>query len=206
MTVSPQQLPLDLGHRNAMGRDDFMVAPSNAAAVAWIDRWPDWPGPALVLYGPPACGKTHLAAVWQARSQMPLVDDADRMIGDPVQEEALFHLYNMQKEQGGQLLITMSAAPQNAPFVLPDLASRLRAAAHVEIFPPDDTLLAAMLVKLFHDRQLQVGAEVIDYILPRIERSYDAARDLVEQADQLALSSKRAISVPLIRNIFVLDY
>ncbi len=67
----PGQLALDFGHRPALGREDFLVAPCNEDAVAWVDRWPDWPGPALVIHGPAGCGKTHLAQVWRRRSGVP---------------------------------------------------------------------------------------------------------------------------------------
>jgi chromosomal replication initiation ATPase DnaA len=62
------QLPLDLGFRPALSRTDFLIAPCNAAAVAWLDRWPSWPSPALALWGPQRSGKTHLMEVWRARS------------------------------------------------------------------------------------------------------------------------------------------
>ncbi|MEI9984851.1 MAG: hypothetical protein WDN69_17585 [Aliidongia sp.] len=62
-------MAFEFGHRPALDREAFLVAAANAAAVAWIDRWPDWPAPALVLQGPPASGKTHLASVWRARAR-----------------------------------------------------------------------------------------------------------------------------------------
>lgn len=204
-TSKPQQIPLDLGHRNAMGREDFMIAPSNQAAVGWIDRWPDWPAPALILYGPPASGKTHLGAVWETTSGQKFIDDIDTWIGQAEKEEELFHLYNIAKEEQTSLLLAANSAPQSWQFTLPDLASRLKAAPSVGIEPPDDTLLAVMLVKLFHDRQLSVGTEVINYILPRIERSYHAARDLVEKADRTALSRRQGITVPLISKLMKED-
>ena len=68
MTQAMQQIPLNLGHRTALGRDDFLVAPNNHDAVAWIDLWPEWPAPCFILYGPVASGKTHLGAVWAERS------------------------------------------------------------------------------------------------------------------------------------------
>ena len=62
------QLAFDLPARPAMGREDFLVASCNRDAVGWIDRWPEWPYPCMVLYGPPGSGKTHLARVWQQRA------------------------------------------------------------------------------------------------------------------------------------------
>lgn len=218
-----EQIPLDLGHRTAMGRDDFLIAPNNQDAVAWIDLWPEWPAPALVLYGPIASGKSHLAAVWQERSkaayingndlndssvrglvngkQHVIIEDADDIIGDVEKEKGLFHLYNLFKEEKRTVLLTLMEPPIRRNFIVPDLASRLRAAPTVAIREPDDVLLGAILVKLFNDRQLRVGEDVIKYILPRMERSFEAAREVVERADEKALIEKRAVSVPLIREI-----
>ncbi|MGZ9097441.1 MAG: HdaA/DnaA family protein [Micavibrio sp.] len=218
-----QQIPLDLGHRAALGREDFLIAPCNQDAVGWIDRWPDWPAPALVLYGPAASGKSHLAAVWKNRTGSGWVDAAtlagqdanhlavqadnlvidhlDPWIGDRAAETTLFHLYNLMKERGTSLLITMRAAPGQIEFAIPDLSSRLRAAPAISIQPPDDTVLAALLVKLFADRQLNVGADVLAYMLPRMERSFAAARDIVARADHLALAEKKPVTIPLIRQI-----
>ena len=139
------QLPLSLPHRPALGRDDFLVAPANAEAVAWLDRWPNWPAPALVLAGPAGSGKTHLAQVFAARSgavllaaaalaraappalvadaRAAVVDDAER-----ADEEALLHLYNMLAERGWHLLLLARAAPARWGIALPDLRSRLLAA------------------------------------------------------------------------------
>lgn len=202
-----------------------MVAPSNQAAVAWIDRWPDWPAPALVIHGPASCGKTHLAAVWKDQADAALIDTAglsaqnasdialqgehlvldhiDPWLGDRGAETVLFHLYNIMKEEKRTLLLTMRASPQRINFALPDLASRLRAAPAVTIDPPDDALLSALLVKLFADRQLQISHDVLTYILPRMERSFSAAHELVGAADRLAMAEKKSISVPLIRRVLL---
>lgn len=223
MKQKPEQIPLDLGCRSAYGRSDFLLAPENAPAVGWIDRWPDWPAPALVLCGPAASGKSHLAAVWRERTDAAMVrpdwlatkmadelarmgenlviDGVDLWLGDRAAEETLFHLYNIFKEGGRSMLVTSHIAPSHADFAIPDLASRLRAAPLAMIQPPEDTLLAAVLVKLFHDRQLMVGQDVIAYILPRMERSFAAARDIVAGADKMALAEKQKISVPLLRRV-----
>lgn len=216
-----RQIPLDLGHRTALGREDFFVSPANADAVAWIDRWPHWPAPVLVVQGPPGCGKTHLAAVWAHRSgaqtvnapdlsdtgsliarAAPLViDPLDALPGNRQAETALFHLYNGLRERGRTALVTLRRPPAHCAFALPDLASRLRAAPLAAIAPPDDDLLAALLVKLFADRQLEVRHEVVAFALARMERSFAAARALVDAADRLALAEKRPVSVPLLRRV-----
>lgn len=223
MNIAARQLSLDLGHRPAHGREDFLISPSNQDAVTWIDLWPQWPAPALVIYGPAACGKSHLAAVWReraaavailpdelagteasllaARGKALLLDPVDPWIGDRAAETTLFHLYNIAKEEGKTLLLTMRAAPSHLSFVLPDLASRLRAAPCAAIAAPDESLLGAVLVKMFSDRQLNLSPDALDYILPRMERSFAAARDLVARADALALSEKKGITVPLLRRV-----
>ena len=217
------QLPLDLNHRPAFDRADFLVAPSNETAVAMIDRWPDWQGNTLILHGPAASGKSHLGAVWQARSHAArlstdeldsadtviagaghiLLESGDFAIGTRDGEAGLLHIYNMIRETGGSLLITMRARPQALGFALPDLASRLRAQPCVAIDQPDEQLLGAVIIKMFHDRQLQIGADVLNYILPRMERSFAAAHALVEAVDKRALAEKRAITIPLVRQIMM---
>jgi chromosomal replication initiation ATPase DnaA len=223
MGEAAQQIPLDLGHRTALGRSDFLVAPNNQDAVAWIDLWPDWPAPCLVLYGPVASGKTHLGAVWAEKSAAVcvkassinedvirdiadmnhhvIIEDGDSLIGNINGEKGLFHLYNIFKEEQRSFLLTLNEPPVRRAFALPDLASRLRAAPSVAIREPDEQLLGALIVKLFNDRQVRVGADALNYILPRIERSFEAVRDLVEAADRKAMIEKRKISIPLLREI-----
>ena len=219
----PQQLPFDLGHRHAYEREDFWVSGSNREAVAWLDKWPDWPFPALVLFGPPASGKTHLLQVWKkeaaAREISPaklpelsvdevlgplkavMIDDVLQVMGRRDHEEALFHLYNLLRERGGHLLLTASIPPWEWPLALPDLKSRLLAAPAVALRPPDDELMAVVLTKLFSDRQIFVPQEVVQFILPRIERSFLALRHLVDKIDHKALAEKRAVTIPLVREI-----
>lgn len=217
------QLPLPLGHRAALGREDFLVAPGNQEAVAWLDRWPDWPAPAVVLHGPPGCGKSHLAQVFAATSgarvikgspdlvldppavlhgvRAVVIDDADRALEAGMAEGSLFHLYNAAKEAGRHLLLTARRPVAAWGIRLPDLASRLNAAPAAAISPPDDAVMAAVLIKMFSDRQLRIGTEVIAYLLRHMERSFAAARAVVEAADRLSLAERRNITVPLLRRL-----
>jgi len=214
--TGPSQLTLGLPHRPALGRDDFLVAGSNADAVAWLDRWPDWPATALALHGPMASGKTHLAQVWRHRSGAvealgrfdPLalaaagavVLDLDAAPG-PAEERPLLHLYNLLAERRGHLLLVGREPPARWPVQLPDLSSRLSTAPAVALLPPDDELRAAVMVKLFADRQLRVDADVVGYLVQRLDRSFAAIGAAVAALDEAALAERRPITVPLARAV-----
>jgi len=219
--VAATQLPLALSFRPALNAVDYLVAPCNETAVAWIDRWPNWPGPGLVVHGPHGCGKTHLMQVWAARSgayiatpqSLPheaapgqsgraiVIDGADGVAGDPALERSLLHLYNDTAAHGGKMLLTGSLPASQWPVQLPDLSSRLRSATSTEILAPDDEILAAVLVKQFADRQLVPPAAVIAYLIARMERSFAAARSLVDRLDRASLGAKRPITMALARQI-----
>ena len=223
MISNPEQLTFDLGHRSAKGREDFLISLSNQNAVGWIDKWPDWAAPALILYGPVASGKSHLASVWAENSGAELIslDDVinlepdeivrrskniyiirgDLLIGDRLAETNLFHIYNILKEEKRSMLMTMRCSPAYLDFEIPDLSSRLRAAPLVSIDAPDDVLLSSLLVKLFHDRQIKISEAVINYLVPRMERSFSAALDIVGRADNMALEKQKPVSLSLIRDV-----
>jgi chromosomal replication initiation ATPase DnaA len=217
-----RQLAFDLPARPALGRADFFAAPANRRALALVDRWPDWPGRRLAVAGPKGAGKTHLAHVWAARAGARIlpaaalarlaptdvpaaaalaVEDADRLEalgpGAAAAEEALFHLCNRLFAGGGWLLVTGREAPARWRLGLPDLASRLAAAAVARLDPPDDALLAAVLVKLFADRGVGVGPEVIRFLVARIDRSFEAAEATVARLDRLGLARGRPVTVRL---------
>jgi len=212
------QLILDLGHRPALEEADFLVAPCNRTAIRWLDRWPDWPAPALTLYGPAGCGKTHLARVFAARSRAPIVR-ADHLVTDAVPAllgsastcvvddadhagaEPLLHLYNLIAERRGGVLLTAREPPARWLSLLPDLRSRLVAAPAVAVAAPDDALLAALMVKLFADRQLTVTEELVLFLVRHMERSFEAARRLVADLDAAALRDHRGITIPLARAV-----
>ena len=221
---APAQLPLDLGHRPALAREDFLVAPSNSIAVTWIDRWPDWPAQALAIFGPPGSGKTHLCQVWRQasgaieidvemlrRDEPPaylgeatacVVEDVARHLeAEPEVARRLLHLYNLTVERRGFLLLSDRAAPARWRCPLADLRSRLSAMQAVALGEPDDALIRQVLVKHFTDRQLTVGADVVDYLMTHMERSFDAARRVVAALDRLALARRRRITVPLARAV-----
>lgn len=207
-----EQLAFDLPVREALGRDAFMVAPANSLALAMVDSWRDWPQGKLVLTGPPGAGKSHLARVWATESNAQVIsatelagvdvgtlpagaafaiDDADRVTGPT--EAAFLHLHNAVLASGGRLLMTAATPPRDWPLVLPDLVSRVQAAAVAQIDLPDDALLAAVLVKQFADRQIAVTPALIGYVVGRMERTLGAARAIVAALDARALARGRPV-------------
>lgn len=222
--MSPtRQLPLPLPPPVSLAGDDFLVAEPNRLAVQRLAAWPAWQAPVLVLSGPTGCGKTHLAHVFRdcsrgvlvdhqalglgdavdlaAAASVLIVDDADHAVAAGL-ERPLLHLHNAIVERRGHLLLTGETPPARWPVALPDLRSRLLAADAAGIGEPDDGLIAAVLVKLFADRLLKVDAQVIGYAVPRIERSFAAARRLVaDLATATAGSRRRGITVPLVREV-----
>lgn len=205
------QLPLELPTTERFGREEFLPAASNRAALDMIDRWPDWPDRVLTLVGPRGAGKSHLCAVWAARAgalvadpasppsleslvaEAPraiLIDNVDRV----AQETALFHLLNFVNESGAFLLMSAARVPRAEDVRLPDLLSRLRRAPVVEIGAPDEELMRAVLEKLFRDRQLLVEPPALAYAALRLDRSLDAARSFVAALDREALAQGRAVT------------
>ena len=211
--MSPAQLALDLQYRPAFGLDAFLVSGSNADAVAWLDKWPDWPASGLAINGPAGCGKTHLVHVWAGIANARIVAAADLAGMDipalavgpvaledcdkAVDEETLLHLYNLLRENDQYLLITGATPPSRWNLTLPDLISRLKALPSVAVGAPDDDLLAGVLKKQFDDRQLPVGDDVVHYLVARMHRSFEAAARIVTGMDRAALAARRRITVPL---------
>ena len=134
------QLPLPLAYRSADGEADFFVSQANAAAVEWLDRWPDWPVPCALLIGPPGSGKSHLARIFARRTGATVADDAEAL-----DAETLFHRWNAATREA-PLLMTATRPPRDWPHGLADLGSRLAATPQLRIEAPDDALLAALLL------------------------------------------------------------
>ena len=198
----------------ALGRADFIVAPGNAEAVAFIDSFPRWPAPAAALYGPPGSGKSHLVNAWAQMSgalvvpsaqlgrgflatlepgRAVAVEDIEQRAGD----DTLFALF----QHIGPLLLTGAAPPAAWTAKLPDLVSRFGSLLAFPLWAPDDALLAALTRKLFTDRQLTVPDSVIMRIVTSVERSPAAVRDFVARADARALAEKRPVTAALVSDL-----
>lgn len=216
---TPRQLVFDIAPRPALGAEDFLVSGANEAALAMVERWPDWPHWALIIVGPAHSGKSHLAAVWKRRSNAetvtadaltPALVEALRKCGALVIEDlqkgindeaVLFHLLNVAREHKLSILLTSQTAPGDLDIRVPDLRSRLRAIPVAAIEAPDDALLKALLVKHFADRQLSVEPHVINQLAMRTDRSFAAVAEIVAAIDERALAAKRPVTRGLARKV-----
>ncbi|AUH34373.1 DnaA ATPase domain-containing protein [Paracoccus tegillarcae] len=212
----PRQLTLDLAGDPAHSRADFLVADANALAVAALDAPDAWPQGRMLLIGEAGAGKTHLASFWAAergamRVSAPaltpeaadglacqngalVIEDAHCAGGLPQAEQALFHLWNICHMRNCLLLLTARRAPRDWGVVLPDLRSRMDAMPQTRIAAPDEGLLAAVLVKLFADRQLSVPAGLIDWLVLRMDRDLGLARKLVAALDESAMADQKPVT------------
>ncbi|MFV0384853.1 chromosomal replication initiator DnaA [Paracoccus sp. (in: a-proteobacteria)] len=211
-----RQLTLDLTTPPAHARGDFLPAPANAGALEALDAPQHWPQGRMLLIGPDGSGKTHLAAFWAAEngarrvtaaSLRPeaadhllaqggalVIEDADHAGFAAGAEQALFHLWNLSAPRDCLLLLTARTPPRDWGLVLPDLRSRMDAMPQVRLHPPDEALLAAVLVKLFADRQLAVPAGLIDWLVLRMDRDLGLARRLVAAMDRATMASQGPVT------------
>lgn len=218
-----RQIPLPLPHHEAMDADDYIVTASNREAATWVNSWPEWPSHCLIILGPSGSGKSHLLNLWMQRShgkaieagdlatkdagslamsnKIIAIDDIEKIAGHRNSEENLFHLFNLLRETKGYLLLTASKPVAQWVTGLADLRSRLLASPVATIGVPDDELLTMILVKQFHDRQIEIGEDVLRYLVPRIERTTAALRSIVTALDRASLAEGRGVTVALIRRM-----
>jgi chromosomal replication initiation ATPase DnaA len=200
-------------YRQRFAAADFQPAPCNAAALTWLARTGDWPEGRLALWGDAGCGKTHLLHLWAERTEGAVVlggsafqeafdmpanggialDDVDACESGPT----LLHLLNAASEARLPVLMAGRTPPSRWPTRVPDLASRLRAVAAVEIGAADDGLLRALLIRLAGERQLAIPEAVHEWLLRRLPRSPAAFREAVARLDEAAFAKGSTVTRPL---------
>jgi chromosomal replication initiation ATPase DnaA len=202
--ASVRQLALPFAYIPRFRVEDFIPAPSNADARAWLGRIGGWPSYRLALYGDAGCGKTHLLQLWAERNGAlllsgPALRHLPELGGSPAialddadaapDETTLLHVINLAGEMRRPLLMAGRLPPARWRITLPDLASRLRATTAAAVGPAEDPLLRALLARLLSDRQLLVGEALQDWLLARLPRHPAALREAAARLDRHALAT-----------------
>ena len=220
-----EQLTFDIGFQPSYTREDFLVSAENKPVLRMLDNLSLWKSHCMLLYGGRAAGKTHLANIFvNAHQGSHLIMEAKDLkeedipdiaannnyvvlenAGEGVSEVCLFHLFNFTKDSGTKLLITAEKNFMEWNLQLPDLLSRLNTAMVMSIPLPTDEMMIALLLKMFTDKQMDVGEEVLTYMVGHMERSFSAIRDIVEKTDKLSLLEHRKITIPLVKRVLSSD-
>ncbi len=212
------QLIFDLPCYPAIGTEDFFVSKANSLAFDVVQNWANWNDRRVLITGGKGSGKTHLSHVWANLSgakfielnnqeqdlsniKTLIIENIDLIISIPTFEEKLFHLLNFAKQLDIYVLMTSSVAASRLGVQLLDLSSRLQATEHFPIYPPDDALLSAVLVKQFSDRQINISPGLIEYILKRITRSLSSVSNFVVSLDNLMMKTKKGPSRAMISEV-----
>lgn len=195
------QLPLDLAAPDRYSRERFIATPALRDALSVLDAPEAWLSPHLILLGGPGSGKTHLAHIFAAQTGAHFLSAADTHALDPAaleprpyvvddaensRQDTLFHLFNHIQKERQYLVLTTKTQPLSWTIDIPDLASRVRAMRLVSLPEPDESLMADILHKLFHERAISPSPDLIDYLARRIDRSVAAAQKIVTDLEHYA--------------------
>ena len=196
--------------------EDFYVSSNNFDAYKLIESWPKWSSRFVNVFGPSGCGKTHLANIFKKKinsflikaselsdSSLSLIKLKECLIIDDYQnniDETLFYTILNQIHQSNQYIIVNSLKPiKTLAVTLNDLKSRFDSFIDIGIYLPTDDLIRVILTKNFSDKQVEVEAKLLEYILKNTHRSYKDIFDLIDKVDSLSLSSGKSININLIK-------
>ena len=212
------QLILKFPSNQVYFKEDFYVSPSNQKAYEFISGWPKWIKRIVNIFGPPRSGKTHLASILKSKtSTLEIQSEAlsDKIffefktkealiienLNEKVSENLLFSLWNFAIQDNKYLLIT-SAKPINSyKFKLTDLRSRITSCVMIGIDLPSDDLIGVILAKNFSDKQIKIEKKHIDYIIKRIDRSYEKISQFILTLDKYSLKKGGSFGLKLIKEV-----
>lgn len=202
-----KQLYLNLPQETSYSREDFVVTAANIDAINAIEKYHSWSFKRLLIVGESGAGKTHMCQIWKQMADAKFIDDkfeykgVQNLIIDNIEyypDDFIFHVINYAANNNSYLLLTTSLLKT---YKLPDLASRINATNKVIIKQPDDELVKILLTKRLVDMQLKFDIDVLDYLIPRVERSYENINYIANQIYNEVSLSKARLTVKLIKNI-----
>ena len=195
---------------------DYYLSSSNQEIYNLINSWPKWIKKTINLYGEKFSGKSHLASIFEKKTtcikvfsekfseetiqniktkQALIIEDLD----ENFPENLLYTVLNIIEQENKYLLITSLEPLNKFNFKLPDLISRIRNCLIIGIKNPDDNLIFALLIKYLSDRQINIDKKLIEYIIKRIDRSYEKIFLFIHKIDELSLKKGKPINLTTIK-------
>ena len=212
------QLILKFATHQAYKKEDFYVSPSNQEAYDFINSWPKWIKRIINIFGPSGSGKSHLASILKSKTSCLLIDSNEldektflkfktkeasiiENLDEKISEKSLFSLWNIALQDNKYLLITSRKPINSYKFKLNDLISRVNSSLIIGINLPSDDLISVILAKNFSDKQIMVEKKHIDYIIKRIDRSYEKISQFILILDKYSLKKGSPFSLKLIKEV-----
>ena len=212
------QLILKFPSHQAYKREDFYVSPNNQEAYDFINSWPRWIKKIVNIFGPSGSGKSHLASILKNKTsclqinsnelnekiftryktkETLIIENLDKKIS----EKLLFSLWNVALQDNKYLMTTSKKPISSYKFKLKDLESRVKSSLIIGINLPNDDLISVILAKNFSDKQIKVEKKHIDYIIKRIDRSYEKISQFIFTLDKYSLKKGSPFSLKLIKEV-----
>jgi chromosomal replication initiation ATPase DnaA len=212
------QLILKFPEHRAYKREDFYVSPSNQEAYDFINSWPKWIKRIVNIFGPSGSGKSHLSSILKTKTKCLeiLANELNEDIifefktkevliienfNEKIPEELLFSLWNIALQDNKYFLINSIKPISSYKFKLPDLTSRVKSSLNIGIKLPSDDLISAIIAKNFSDKQIMVEEKHIDYIIKRIDRSYEKISQFILTLDRYSLKKGSPFGLKLIKEV-----
>ena len=212
------QLILKFPKNKVYLKEDFYVSSSNQQAYDFINSWPKWIKRIANIFGPPGSGKTHLASILEKKTST-LTIHSDTLndktffefktkeaiiienLNEKILENLLFSLWNTALQDNKYFLITSTKPIYTYKFKLPDLKSRIKSCVNIGIKLPSDELISVIIAKNFSDKQVKIEKKHIDYIIKRIDRSYEKISHFISLLDKYSLKKGSPFSLKLIKEV-----
>ena len=212
------QLILKFPSHQAYKKEDFYVSPSNQEAYDFINSWPKWIKRTVNIFGPSGSGKSHLASILKSKTSHLQIEGKNlsdeiffkfkikealiiENFDEKVSEKLLFSLWNTILQDNKYLLITSKKPINSFKFELRDLMSRVTSSLIIGINLPSDDLISVILAKNFSDKQIKVEKKHIDYIIKRIDRSYEKISQFILTLDKYSLKKGSPFGLKLIKEV-----
>ena len=212
------QLILKFPTQQAYKKEDFYVSPSNQEAYDFINSWPKWIKRIVNIFGPSGSGKSHLTSILKSKTSYLQVDSKQlnekifikfktkealiiENLEESISEKLLFSLWNIATQDNKYLLITSVKPISSYKFKLRDLISRVNSSLIIGINLPSDDLISVILAKNFSDKQIKVEKKHIDYIIKRIDRSYEKISQFILTLDKYSLEKGSPFGLKLIKEV-----